>query len=99
MVLVPSASKRNDRFAERAWHEVKQRIFGEKIMRLTSLFTAAFLLAPLAWQMIKLRGLLTKPCSNDGHVHVQPAHGRSLWNHLQMLFARSGQPKAPNVNL
>jgi tRNA(adenine34) deaminase len=57
---------------------------------------------PLAWQMIKLRGLLTEPCSHDGHVHVQPAHGRSLWHYLQMLFARTGQlrieTKAPDVN-
>jgi tRNA(adenine34) deaminase len=57
---------------------------------------------PLAWQMIKLRGLLTEPCSHDGHVHVQPAHGRSLWHYLQMLFARTGQPrietKAPDVS-
>jgi hypothetical protein len=30
---------------------------------------------PLAWQMIKLRGLLTEPGAHDGHIHVQPAHG------------------------
>jgi len=45
MVPVPSASRRDDRSAECARHEVKQRIFGEKIMRLTSLCAAAFLLA------------------------------------------------------
>jgi hypothetical protein len=46
---------------------------------------------PLAWQMIKLRGLLIEPCLHDGHVHVQPAHGRSLWHYLQTLFAQTGQ--------
>ena len=43
---------------------------------------------PLAWQMIKLRGLLTEPGAHDGHIRVQPAHGRSLWQHLQVLLAR-----------
>ena len=56
---------------------------------------------PLAWQMIKLRGLLTEPCAHDG-IHVQPAHRRSLWHLLQTLFARTGKPrietKAPDVN-
>jgi tRNA(adenine34) deaminase len=45
---------------------------------------------PLAWQMIKLRGLLTEPGAGDGHIHVQPAHRRSLWQHLQVLLARIG---------
>jgi len=45
---------------------------------------------PLAWQMIKLRGLLTEPGAHDGHIHVQPAHGRSLWQRLQVLLARIG---------
>ena len=57
---------------------------------------------PLAWQMIRLRGLLTEPCSNGGHIHVQSAHERSLWHYLQQLFARTGQPrietKAPDVS-
>lgn len=57
---------------------------------------------PLAWQMIKWRGLLTEPCAQDGHIHVEPAHRRSLWHYLQMLFARAGRPrnkmKAPDVN-
>jgi tRNA(adenine34) deaminase len=57
---------------------------------------------PLAWQMIKLRGLLTEPCAQDGHIDVQPAHRRSLWHYLQMLFARTGQPRigteAPDVS-
>src|SRR6266850_133093 len=48
---------------------------------------------PLAWQMIKLRGLLTEPCVHDGHVHMQPAHGPSIWHYLQRLFARSPQPR------
>src|SRR5580704_2331983 len=49
--------------------------------------------SPLAWQMIKLRGLLTEPCAHGGRIQVQPAHARSLWHHLQMLFARTGQPR------
>lgn len=48
---------------------------------------------PLAWQMIKLRGLLTEPCAHGGHVHVRPAQRRSLWHQLQLRFARSGQPR------
>jgi tRNA(adenine34) deaminase len=43
---------------------------------------------PLAWQMIKLRGLLTEPHAHDGHIHAQAAHGRSLWHHLQVPLAR-----------
>jgi tRNA(adenine34) deaminase len=49
--------------------------------------------SPLAWQMIKLRGLLTEPCEQPGHVHVRPAHDRSLWHYLQILFARTGPPR------
>jgi tRNA(adenine34) deaminase len=46
--------------------------------------------SPFAWEMIKLRGLLTAPCVQDGHVHVQPAHSRSFWHYLHILFMRSG---------
>jgi tRNA(adenine34) deaminase len=49
--------------------------------------------SPLAWQMIKLRGVLSDPSAQDGHTHVQPAHRRSLWHTLQMLFARTGRPR------
>lgn len=42
--------------------------------------------SPVAWHMIKLRGLLTEPRAHDGHVHVRPAHNRSLWHHLQSFF-------------
>jgi tRNA(adenine34) deaminase len=48
---------------------------------------------PLAWQMIKLRGLLSEPCTNEAHIHVRPARGRSLWHYLQMLLVRSEQPR------
>lgn len=58
---------------------------------------------PLAWEMIKLRGLLTEPRAHESHVRMQPARSRSLWHYLQMLFARTGQPrietKAPDVSL
>jgi tRNA(adenine34) deaminase len=50
--------------------------------------------SPVAWQMIKLRGLLTEPCTHDGRVHVRPAHDRSLWHVLQSLYERSGQARA-----
>jgi len=46
---------------------------------------------PLAWEMIKMRGLLTEPCAQENHIHVHPAHGRSVWHYLQILFTRSGQ--------
>ena len=56
---------------------------------------------PLAWQMIKLRGLLTEPRAQEDHVHVRPAHGRSLWHYLQILFERTGpsrvETEAPDV--
>ena len=47
--------------------------------------------SPLAWEMIKLRGLLTAPYAQDGHIHVQPEHSRSLWYYLHVLFLRGGQ--------
>ena len=49
---------------------------------------------PLAWQMIKLRGLLTEPpCPQQDHVHVRPAHGRALWHYLQILLERTRQAR------
>jgi tRNA(adenine34) deaminase len=45
--------------------------------------------SPLAFQMIKMRGLLAEPCSHDGHVHVRPAHPRSVWHYLRILFMRT----------
>jgi tRNA(adenine34) deaminase len=42
---------------------------------------------PLAWQMIKLRGLLTDPRPES--VRARPAHKRSLWHHMQILFERT----------
>jgi tRNA(adenine34) deaminase len=50
--------------------------------------------SPFAWEMIKLRGLLTAPCAQDGVIHVQPAHSRSLWQYLHILFMRSGQSRS-----
>jgi tRNA(adenine34) deaminase len=47
--------------------------------------------SPFAWEMIKLRGLLTAPSAQGDSVHVQPAHSRSLWHSLQILFMR-GSP-------
>lgn len=47
--------------------------------------------SPVAWHMIKLRGLLTDPGGHDCHVNVRPAHHRSLWHHLQYLFQRTGR--------
>jgi len=49
---------------------------------------------PLAWQMIRLRGLLTEPpCPHQDHVRVQSAHGRSLWHYLQILLERTRQAR------
>jgi hypothetical protein len=45
---------------------------------------------PLAWEMIRLRGLLTEPSPPGDHVHVRPAHSRSLWHYLQIMFERTG---------
>ncbi len=28
--------------------------------------------SPIAWHMIRLRGLLTEPCEHDDNVHVRP---------------------------
>ncbi len=50
--------------------------------------------SPFAWEMIKLRGLLTAPRAQDGHIHVRPAHSRSLWHYLHILFMRSPQPRS-----
>jgi tRNA(adenine34) deaminase len=49
--------------------------------------------SPFAWEMIKLRGLLTAPCAQQGQILVQPAHSRSLWHYLHILFMRSGQSR------
>jgi tRNA(adenine34) deaminase len=46
--------------------------------------------SPFAWQMIKLRGLLTTLPVQEG-IQVQPACRRSLWHHLHMLFMRSSR--------
>ena len=46
--------------------------------------------SPFAWEMIKLRGLLTASSGQEGQIQVQPAHSRSLWHYLQILFMRSG---------
>jgi tRNA(adenine34) deaminase len=49
--------------------------------------------SPLAWHMIKLRCLLTEPGGQEGHIHVRPAHARSLWHYLKRVFARGSQPR------
>jgi tRNA(adenine34) deaminase len=45
--------------------------------------------SPLAFPIIKLRGLLAEPCPHEEHVHVRPAHARSIWHYLRILFMRS----------
>jgi tRNA(adenine34) deaminase len=49
--------------------------------------------SPFAWEMIKLRGLLTAPCAQQGQILVQPAHSRSFWHYLHILFMRRGQSR------
>lgn len=46
---------------------------------------------PLIWKMIELRGLLVQQCPHRADVHVRPAHGWSMWHHLQSLFC--GRPR------
>jgi tRNA(adenine34) deaminase len=57
---------------------------------------------PLAWQMIKLRALLTEPCAHEAHVQMRPRQRRSLWHYLQMLLVRTREPRietqAPDVS-
>jgi tRNA(adenine34) deaminase len=48
---------------------------------------------PVAWEMIKLRGLLTEPPVQGAHVHVRPAHSRSLWHFARLMLARNGPPR------
>jgi hypothetical protein len=43
--------------------------------------------------MIKLRGFLIDPNAAADHVHVAPAHRRSLWHHLQTLIERNRHPR------
>jgi tRNA(adenine34) deaminase len=49
---------------------------------------------PVAWQVIKHRGLLIDPCAGDGSAHVHPGQAHSLWHSLQMLFMRTGRAHA-----
>jgi tRNA(adenine34) deaminase len=60
---------------------------------------------PLAWQVIKHRGMLRDPCAGNGSAHVHEGHARSLWHSLQLLFMRNGSAEAsaalsgPNMEL
>ena len=47
--------------------------------------------SPFAWEMIKLRGLVTAPRAHDDHIHVQPAESHSLWHYLYILLMRAGR--------
>jgi tRNA(adenine34) deaminase len=49
--------------------------------------------SPLAWEMIKFRGLLTAPCPPESHIRVLPAHRMSLRHYLKILFMRIGQSR------
>ena len=49
--------------------------------------------SPIAWEMIKLRGLLTEPCPQGEHGHVRPSGRRSLMHRLQILLERNYQPR------
>jgi tRNA(adenine34) deaminase len=50
--------------------------------------------SPFAWQMIRLRGLLTAPPAQDDQVRVRPAHCPSLWHHLALLLLGSRRPRS-----
>jgi tRNA(adenine34) deaminase len=43
---------------------------------------------PLAWELVKLRGVLTAPDKRGGEVTVLAARGRSFWQHVIFGFAR-----------
>lgn len=47
---------------------------------------------PLAWEIIKLRGLLLDPNAEPRGVQHYPAHAPSLWRHLEFLFRRNAPP-------
>ena len=49
--------------------------------------------SPFAWQMIKLRGLLTAPSAQDNDIKVQPARSLSLRHYLHILFMRGRQSR------
>jgi tRNA(adenine34) deaminase len=51
---------------------------------------------PLAWQLVKLRGVLTAP-EATGAVTALPAHGRSIWHHALLAFTRLGSKHARQV--
>jgi len=42
---------------------------------------------PLAWELVKLRGVLTAPKDQGDTVTVLPAQGRSLWHHAIFTLA------------
>ncbi len=46
---------------------------------------------PVAWEMIKLRGLLNHRLEEHGTVQRRPAQGRSLWRHLSSQFTRASK--------
>jgi tRNA(adenine34) deaminase len=48
---------------------------------------------PVAWELIKLRGLLTEPRPEGSRIKVLPAGDLSPWQYLRLLFARGGQPR------
>jgi tRNA(adenine34) deaminase len=45
---------------------------------------------PFAWQMIKMRGLLTAPASDGGEIRVHPAQRRPLRHQLAAWLSRIG---------
>ncbi|HXC91140.1 MAG TPA: nucleoside deaminase [Stellaceae bacterium] len=45
--------------------------------------------SPFAWEMIKLRGLLTAPSTQAGQVLVHPGRSRSWRHYLHILFMRT----------
>lgn len=45
--------------------------------------------SPFAWQMIKLRGLLTAPSAQPSRIDIKPARNLSLRHYLRMWFLRS----------
>jgi tRNA(adenine34) deaminase len=54
---------------------------------------------PLAWEMIKLRGLLAEPSmADEAPIHVHPARGPSLWQAVQILVSRRTAPRLATID-
>jgi tRNA(adenine34) deaminase len=54
---------------------------------------------PLAWYLIKRRGLLSGASADGADVQVQRGHPNSFWHHLQLALDRIGSGRAKGASL